>query len=227
MSYYDEEFYHEPSEFDQQVEEFKQSILGAVKDEYKAEMERLKKENQELQVVKENFENIKMVYKNKERQLENERNDLERKIRNERLSELLKDHEVIMYRDAIEYEKLPKCNKCDKHRQIEYTTPLGKKTSEQCDCDISKQKHAPKEHIRTEFRLHSHNRAMTIWYKKYEDGDGYSYSEVPDVIYQDGMKYEDIDKFRRIYFSSKEECQKYCDWLNIKKENQDLIERGK
>lgn len=217
MSYYDEDFYCEPSEFDQQVDEFKQSILVAVKDEFKAEMERLKKENQELQKVKENFKSIQQDFKNKHRQLENERNDLERKIRNERLSELLKDHEVIMYRDAIEYEKLPKCDKCDKHRQVEYTTPLGRKTSERCDCDTSKQKHVPEEHIRTEFKLHSHNRTMTVWYKKYEDGDGYSYSEVPDVIFQEGMKYEDIKDSYRVYFTTKEECQKYCDWLNKRK----------
>jgi hypothetical protein len=214
---YDDEFYHEPSEFDQQVDEFKKSILIAVKEEFKAEMDSLRKENQELQKVKENFKSIQQDFKNKHRQLENERNELERKIRREKLSELLKDHEVIMYRTSVKYEKLPKCNKCDERRRVNYTTPLGKEAYEDCTCSFSKQKYVIEERIRTEFKLNSHNHSMTVWYEKYEGGDGYSYSEVPDVIYQEGMKYEDIEKSHRVYFSSKEECQKYCDWLNDKK----------
>lgn len=34
-----DDFYDEPSEFEQQVDEFKQSLMNAVKDEFKTEME--------------------------------------------------------------------------------------------------------------------------------------------------------------------------------------------
>ena len=53
MSYYYDDFYNEPSEFDEKMEELKESLAGAVKSEFLEEMERLKKENKKLQGIKE------------------------------------------------------------------------------------------------------------------------------------------------------------------------------
>lgn len=85
MSYYDEEFYGAPSEFDMQVEEFKSMLSNAVRDQFKAEMERLQKENQELQEVKRNWESIQREYSAKYRQLDLDRQNMERQVRRERL----------------------------------------------------------------------------------------------------------------------------------------------
>lgn len=59
MSYYDNDFYNEPSEFEEQIDQLKESLMNAVRDEHKAEVERLRKENAELQEVKRAFETIK------------------------------------------------------------------------------------------------------------------------------------------------------------------------
>ena len=48
MSWYDDDFYNEPSEFDMLVGEFKESLMKSVKESYVKEMEQLKKENEEL-----------------------------------------------------------------------------------------------------------------------------------------------------------------------------------
>src|SRR5690625_3263152 len=132
MPYYDEDFYYEPSEFDLKVDEFKESLMKSVKEDFITELEELKKENESLQEVKKNFESIKQDYENKKRQLNFEKNDLERKVRNARLSELTKDRQVVMYKADSKRVKPPKCDKCDVDRKIHYKTPSGKDKFEYC-----------------------------------------------------------------------------------------------
>ena len=51
MSWYEDDFYNEPSEFEIQVEEFKESLAKAIKGEFLEEMGRLKEENRKLQEI--------------------------------------------------------------------------------------------------------------------------------------------------------------------------------
>lgn len=213
---HDDEFYDEPSEFEAQVDEFKQSLLEAVKKEYVDEMERLRKENADLQEVKRNLDQIKREYENKKREFEFGREELKREVRRERLSTLMEDFQVVMYKTNATYVKPPKCDKCDDNRQIAYKTPLGKDAKESCDCNVSKTVYVPKEHYCSEFRLNRDGNSIGAWYKQVDD-DGYTYnfSEFADTVYKEGMKFEDIDH-RETFFKTKEECQRYCDWLNSK-----------
>lgn len=222
MTWGPDDFYDEPSEFDQQIDEFRKTILKAVKTNFITKMDELEKENTELQEVKKNFDQIKRDYASKERQLERDRSQMERAVRKERITDLLKDHEVIMYRASRETEKLPKCDKCDEQRKFYFKTPLGNDTHEMCTCSVGKQIFIPREYIRTEFSLRG-SYPLVVWYKPYEDGDGYSSGDVPECIYQEGMKYEDIKSYYRAYFKSKEECQKYCDWLIEKELNEGAV----
>ena len=221
MSYYDEEFYNEPSEFEIQVDEFKSSLLKSVKNDFIAEMDRLKKENEELQVIKANFEEIKSEYKKKEYDLALERKSLESKVRRERLSSLMQDFEVVMYRVNSKNEKLPKCDKCDDHRKIKYKTPLGNDAYENCDCSIGKTVFYPHEHICSEFRINENNNRIIAWYKmKTDNGRDYAVwdsSTFAKTIYNEDMKFENINKYDT-FFKSEEECQKYCDYLNAEEE---------
>lgn len=220
MSYYDEDFYYEPSEFDYQVNEFKEALMKSVKEEFISKMERLEKENKELQFIKQNWERITRDYDNKKYQLELERQDLERKARRERLSVLMKDFEVIMYRIDYRNELPPKCNKCDDNRKINYKTPLGKDAHEDCDCRNGKIVYYPKDYICSEFKIDRDGNKIIAWYKinKIDRDDeyvGYDSSTFAEVIYHEGLKYEDIKKYGT-FFKTKEECQGYCDWLNAK-----------
>lgn len=216
MSYYDEDFYHEPSEFEVQIEQFKSSLLDSVKDEYKQQMENLQKENAELQEVKKNFESIKRDFANKERQLQIERNDLERKVRNERLSELTKDLQVILYRADTKWLEKPKCDKCDKNRCIHYKTPSGKDAYEKCECSSSESIYEPKEYMRVEFNIRNGARA---WYQinNFDTRDEYARfdesSQYAETVYKEGLPYDEITRYST-FFKTKEECQAYCDYLN-------------
>jgi hypothetical protein len=216
--YYEDEFYNEPSEFDLKVEEFKTSLLASVKEDYVAEMERLKEENAQLQEVKENFEEIKREYEKKKHQLEFERKDLNNKLRRERMVDLLSEHKIILYRAYSKRELPPKCDKCDNRRKVEYVSPLGRKTSEDCLCKEGKTVYCPFEFIRYEFRLNRDKNGVTAWYKQYsDDQDGLTWdtSTHADRIYTPDMNYEDIKQYTT-FFKTKEECQSYCDWLNEK-----------
>jgi hypothetical protein len=216
MDWYEEDFYQEPSEFENAMEELKANLMKSVKEEFVSEMERLKSENNELQLVKRDFEKIKSDFDTKKRELEYERNDLQRKIRRERMVNLLSDHKIIMYKAYSKTEYPPKCDKCDKYRQIKYTSPLGRETTEDCLCKERKTIYLPKEYVRYEFRLNRNKSDVTAWYRQYnddEDGLVYDSSIHVDNIYSPGMEFEDINHYST-FFKTEEECQAYCDYLN-------------
>ncbi|WP_284037433.1 hypothetical protein [Neobacillus sp. 114] len=216
MDWYENDFYDEPSEFDIQVDEFKQRLMKSVKEEFVSEMERLIKENKELQDVKANFEEIKRDFENEKRKLESEYQTLKSNVRRERLVDLLKDHKIILYKAYSKTEYPPKCDKCDKHRRIQYISPLGRKTSEDCLCKEVKTVYYPREFIRYEFRLNRDKNGVTAWYRQYsDDEDGYIHESSihADSIYSPNMKFEDIKQYST-FFKTEEECLAYCDYLN-------------
>lgn len=215
MSYYDHDFYREPSEFEKEIDAFKQTLMNSVKDSYKAEIEQLRKENAELQEVKKNFEQIKADYRNKEHQLETDRKKLVYQVRQESLKKLLEDYQIIMWNVTTIREIGPKCDRCDDNRRLFYTTPLGKVMYEDCICKAGKKVYVPKENIRVEFKKRNDSN-FTVWYTDYGDNeDGYKHGQVPKDLYHPGMKFEALkEHYHGTYFREKEDCQRFCDWLN-------------
>ncbi len=140
-----DDFYDNYSEFDQLVDEFKASLLKSIKEEYIDKMNKLEKENNELQDVKINFEEIKQEYKEKKWELEREKQDCLFKAKRMRLSELMKDFEVVMYKVGKSYTEKPKCNKCDNNRKVNFTSPSGRELHEDCECSIKNSLYVPKE----------------------------------------------------------------------------------
>ena len=60
-----DDFYNEPSEFEEQIEEFKQSLMDSVKEEFTDEMELLRKENKRLQDIKFRMREIEAEHQKK------------------------------------------------------------------------------------------------------------------------------------------------------------------
>jgi hypothetical protein len=223
MSYYDEDFYHAPSEFEQQVDEFKTALLNSVRDEFKAEMEQLRAENAELQEVRKNMDQIKRNHHNKLNELNIAKNDAMRIVRRERLSELMKDFQVVMYRADTTRELGPKCDKCNERRYIQFKSPSGKDHTEPCDCSNGKLMYVPVEYIVCEFSIDSHNsNQMRVWYKlkpsssSGDDYGSYDNSSFRKTIYTNAMPFDKIERYET-FFKTVEECQAYCDWMNENK----------
>lgn len=213
---YEPEDFYEPSEIEIMFMQLKHNLLKTVKEEYVVEMERLKKENEELLDVKVNFETVKRDYENKKRQLESEYQKLKSNVRSERLVDLLKDHKIVMYKAYSKKQYPPKCDKCDKYRKIQYVSPLGRNTSEDCLCKDGKLVYYPEEYIRYEFRLNPRENNVTAWYRKYsDDGDGFTYDSSihANSIYSSNINFKDVNEYNT-FFKTKEECQAYCDWIN-------------
>ncbi|MBT2716889.1 hypothetical protein [Bacillus sp. ISL-57] len=218
MSYYEEDFYNEPSEFEMQVDEFRESLLKAVKEEFVSEMDRLKKENAELQEIKTNFKTIKSEYDQKSRKLEYERQDLERKVRRERLSSLLNDFEVEYYTVASRSKYKPKCDKCDENRRLYYTTPSGRKTYESCECSNSIPVFEPIPILLSTFSIRRGE--GHAWYSvKYRGDDDEYLNYYEDSIHgneliTDEKQFKDIGYAYKTLFETKEIAQKFCDYKN-------------
>lgn len=211
-----DDFYNEPSEFEMQVEEFKSSLMSSIKDEYKAEMARLRKENSELQEVKRNFDQIKRDFNQKTVELDMAKQDLRRELRKERLTDLLKDFEVLLYRPTYHYEHGPKCDKCDDNRQVHYKTPSGRDAREECGCKKGYRVFKPEEFICKSFANRSGK--FIAWYtENSNDEDSFGiYSNTPQFIYA-GEDFENINlKHWEVFFKTPEECQAYCAWLTAK-----------
>lgn len=219
MSYYDyEDYYNEPSEFEQQIEEFKDSLLKAVKQEHKSKMERLEKENTELQDVKKNWKSLEREYETKIRELETRIKTADRDAKKLRLRDLMEELKQSLWQVNTSAVYKQKCDKCDDDRNISFASPSGKEMTEDCKCSIPYNKYSPVEYELYSFQQNSFG--IGKWYKKnYRDEDYFSEdSKYVEVLIETEDDFKQItDKLYYIFFISKELCQKYCDIKN--KEN--------
>jgi hypothetical protein len=216
----DNEFYENYSEFDEQVNEFKKSLLKNVKQEFIEEMNKLKKENLELQEIKNNFESIESQYLAKKYTLEREMSNALLEAKRMRLSELLDNYKLIMYKVDYEYSKREKCNNCDENRQLHFKSPSGRDITSSCDCSLSNIIYIPSEHIMYEFKINNSNKKLSVWYKLIENSNNEEYFEIDNdsshyvkQTYNPNIEFAKIEKYE-MFFERKEDCQKYCDWLN-------------
>ncbi|MFC7559933.1 hypothetical protein ACFQY3_14770 [Paenibacillus farraposensis] len=133
---FDHDFWDEPSEFEQQVDEWKEALMNSMKEGHKQEIARLQKENGELRLVKSQLENMKLEHRQKLHELDLQKQDLERKVRRERLDTLMEDFILELWVPESDYKLGEKCDKCDDNRRFHYKTPMGRDDSETCGCAV-------------------------------------------------------------------------------------------
>lgn len=216
--YYDEEFYHEPSEFEMMVDEFKGSLMNAIKDEYIKEMDRLRKENNDLQEVKRNFDQIKRDFEQKKREFAAEYETKKSQVRRERLSELMQDCEVELYTVGSTNKYKPKCEKCDDERKIHFKTPSGRDTYEMCECSNRIYVYEPIPTLMSSFSIRDGK--GHAWYKIQNRGIHDEYLSYYEDSISGKKLITSVDQFDdKVYahqnlFQTEELAQKYCDWKN-------------
>lgn len=210
------EDYYEPSEFDILMDGFKDSIRENVKQEIKEKIERLEKKNAELRDVKEKWEDVKRYHEEAICELKREKERVRKEFESKKINELLESLAFVAYRPLANTEMRPKCDKCDENRRIYFTSPMGRKMSEDCTCTACKVTYAPSEELLFRFHVRSNGQVSTRYFTRKEDGDwdvydycGTVYSALPDDL-------EKIAPFRAV-FMNLSDCEKYCDYLNNKK----------
>ena len=223
--YYEEDYepnYYEPSVADDILMEYREKMKVALLDSVKNDIESLKKENEDL---KEQYQKLKQKeneVRDREWSLEIDKKNLLRTVRQERLSTLMKDFQIVMYKADRVTVKPPKCDKCDSQRKLKFKTPSGRIMDEYCECNTGKYVYTPKKHICSEFSLDEGDSKISMWFKITQEGkDNECYSsEISNymkTVYKAEMEYKTIDPYNT-FFKTKEECQKYCNFENETKE---------
>ncbi len=138
MSYYDEDYYHEPSELEEMLEEFKTALAGSIKDEHTRKVEQLTRENTEMREKLKNLRKLETeasVAKQKaEFEVTKAKDEARREIRNARAMEILAELTVPRWRLHHKPHEKPKCDQCDMNRYINFKSPQGRDMSERCEC---------------------------------------------------------------------------------------------
>ena len=215
-------FYSENySEFDRQVQEFKDSLMQSVEQEFKDKMASLERENKRLQYIKDNESQFNTDRAVALRELSFAKQQAKSEARGLRLSELIQDYKGEMYMVELKTRKSPKCDKCNENRRIPYTLPSGKSAHEICECDMPFHEYVPGITMLYNLKL-TNTHGFSMWFRL-KDARGYDeYAEYagsehnPDVFTDQNMGM--LNQHRTV-FTTKEECQTYCDFLNKKMED--------
>lgn len=242
MDYWDyEEPEWEPSEADELFDEIKTKLINSAKDSLRHDMESLKEHNEYLskrvaELEKKEYEvmqkEIDLKYK-----AENLRSEVEREFYKTAIDNILKDaieKSQLWFADNKPHTK-SKCDKCNADRKWVLVWPNGETISKPCDCASPDYWYEPQEtwiDVLTYKVKDSNYRseryyALEITYQNTQESswDDYSYSKfhirfIYDTFCDDTIeKYKEYGWRERIGFKTKEECQKFCDWLNNEKEN--------
>lgn len=214
----EDDFWSETPEFDEKVEEFKEALRADVKRETQELIEKLQKELDELKDYKACKDEIEAGYRNVVAKLKKAELELEDKYRNMRLCELLDEFCVAGWKVATRYEQpKEKCDKCDENGNITFYSPQGRRYTERCKCREEIAVHFPEETKLVV--IHARNKSWSedeFYYRKVK-GEGESFCEYIDckLIKNSDFVSADVDRFRTV-FANKEDCEKYCEWLNNK-----------
>lgn len=213
----------EPNEFDEKIEELKDELRDSVKKEIKDEIEKLRKENKELQCTKKNLESIKKGFERKKDECDRAIQAAEYKAKQARLKELMEHFKVTLWAVDWDYWYKKKCDKCDKYRRIQVTLPSGKVVDDECSCRVSKKVYYPKENAL--YGLCERNRKPVAWYReKGNTGEEYFVADtsanLANVIVDHNKDFKEIEgeELRKVFFTTKEECQEFCDYINKRDE---------
>lgn len=226
--YYD--YWEEPNEFDQQIEEFKDALRSSVKDEIKEKIESLENELAEVKVFRDEKNKFIQEYENKINKIKNEADvtvraakNSEAKWKNARLYQLLGDYLTVGWKVEYSWEYGEKCDKCDDNRKIHFTSPQGREYTEDCQCAKRYYRYFPKEaalakfYVRKKNFFGGNNEELDFYNRYYTivEDDNYDRYEYASHIYtsSSNIDYENVNTYSDI-FLNEEDCQKFCDWKN-------------
>lgn len=243
MGYWDfEEPTWEPSEADDLFDEIKQKLVDSAKSSIKTDIENLRTRNTYLEKRNKELEDRERLVDQKERELEYKsrdiRNAVEREFYKATVEDVFKDaltKSHVWVAESSAHEK-PKCNLCDENRQWTVIWPDGSTSSKKCACATPEFWFDPVELIVDQIRytyqdsnnISRRHYNLTRTYTAIRDNwNDYSYAEfnvsyIFDSFCDDALNtYKKLGFQKCIGFTSKEECQKFCDWLNKRRDGYD------
>lgn len=225
--YFDDYFYEE-SEFDERINELKDSLRSQVKEEIKNKIEELTKRNKELEERQKNLSSLEKEYQDKIRNFEYEKeriiSNTKKELYNANLEQFLDfvfEHQVLyeIDRKSIGQEK---CPYCDDNRRIKVKDILGREYTTRCKCSNYKDGYFVKENkCNLYFRKQKNSTVFKMILdvkNEYNSTEIFGFSGektiMTDCLYEKFDENNPPKSYYRTYFTSKEEAQKYADYLN-------------
>ena len=236
MEYYNDDFCDDYNEFDAQIEEFKESIKKGLKQEIKEKLERLEKENKELKIQVKDLDKLKDEYNRKMRNLDVEYLNKCEKFKKDLLRIPFEEFAKIMFETRklytlkVLWEKQPKCEYCDNERKVLLKDNGGREYTVDCKCSKEKRKFIIKDcdiwlsnynsRYGFKFVLEIDNRNSDAYYDfnylEFDNGKIIKGERAQVLEKFDISKLDSKRAYYETYFYSKEEAQKYADYLNNK-----------
>lgn len=228
--------YYEPSDADIFFDEMKEKFREYLTDNVKHELDRLKEENEELRKENINLRGERNKL-NAEKQSaawskESIRKEVENEFYNKNIDEVFKERIEnidVWFADYI-YHDQPKCEYCNDNRKRVYEYPDGFKLEVACNCAKQTGCYEPNTAtfstltycIKPSRYLSERKIYVKDWslYKPNNTYQDYGYGDfkilhIVDVFDDNVLNLREALKYgEKIGFKTKEECQKYCDWLN-------------
>lgn len=232
--YYDEDYIMEKAIKIQKRELIKEARQH-LKKEVQEEIDNLKKENQALQDVKADY----TAFKQKERELEALKSKLEKdyQLKCESLeSDFARKRIEDVLRPLIGYLIKPmysinrksvqreKCPLCDDRRQYTLFSPDGEKHIVYCKCNFHKDVYSVKnpDYFKIYMKVNKDSFQKDLsptLIMRHIDPYGYEIYNEADNIVEKFDENNPPKNYSNVLFSSEEEAQKYCDYLNSLEEN--------
>ena len=234
-----EEPYYEPTIADEILMEYQQKMKDVLHETIKTEIQNIKDENVRLKEENKKYKQRERNILNKENDLKYKEENLKREVTNEfyqsnignTLKQYIEDCEI-WFADIERYQN-KKCDLCNEKRELVAKFPNGKTTKIECSCAKILSKYVPDlstisiiKFYKRDSRYSSDRKFyLTRTYSPPENRGDYDYDYQEFKIYHVVSEFnESIIKLHenkrygeKLGFRSKEECQKYCDWLNKKK----------
>lgn len=235
----------EPSEADEIFEELKEKLVNSAKDSIKKELEQLRTENARLRKSNSDIQGELFNAKNKLSNLEQKEKSLRNEVKKEFYANELEpifddlfNHTEVWYAKHIGHER-PKCNLCDDDRYMIATFPDGSTQMKRCSCAnldyfyepctsqcytarFYKTKVSPEKIARANphFYIKEFHEPNKEWVDAYDNYATFYIPRVFEVFDDEVINFhnKEIRCSDHIAFTSREECLKYCEWLNKEKE---------
>lgn len=225
--YDEEEYYDEDDIIEKALEIRTKQIVAETRNHLKKEIDSLKSELSKYKDIKENYdkfvkekEQLAERKEELEEEYQNKLDNLEREFYRKKIYDLIPEKFFDpLYHISVTSIEQKKCPLCDENREYTITTPDGKKHKIPCKC---------KKYISKYIVQEGKDKILYI-YKDY-DKDIYSKLRLDigdEFLWKIELNNKILDKFDEtnpparkwdVYFTSKEEAQKYADYLNKKGE---------
>lgn len=229
--YDEDEFWNFEVPYGEEFMEFFDNLKNSVKEDITKEISDLKEENTRLKKIVDNIDNAQRNIDRQKRDLEIATKQSVNSAKRLALEELIEPMKQTYWDIAYNYEKLPKCDKCDDYRRREYTTPLGRKEYEICTCDVGHRTYMPKE--LTLYSVFKHDKELMGYYN-FKDSTygndslryyGFWEDELNESKRSDKALIstkEDFPNYSRFesVFATEEICQEYCKLLQEKEDSE-------